>query len=109
MFENRELAALESRRRDLLVRSEVNRRLMALEWANVRVQGWWIEAGAGLARRARPFLMVLAPLAGFWVVRRVTGGGGEGGSRFWERLATGLTVYQRVRSLWEQFSKKPEA
>ncbi len=109
MFGNEALAKLEQRRRELLVESAVHRRMIALEWANVRVSGWWIEAGAGLARKARPALLLLAPLAGFWIVRKFTGRGrgADGPSRFWERLATGLTLFQRARGLWEQFAKKP--
>ena len=109
MFGNEELARLEQRRRDLLLESEVQRRLLALEWAEVRVSAWWVEAGAGLVRKAQPALLLLAPLVGFWVVRKITGcgGGADGPSRFWERLATGLTLFQRARGLWEQFAKKP--
>ena len=90
----------------MLYRSDVHRRIVALEWANVRVSGWWIEAGVSLVRKARPVLMVLAPLVGFWFVRKATGRSAGGPSRLWERLAVGLTIFQRARGLWEQFAKK---
>lgn len=107
MFGNQELELLEQRRQSLLVQSELHRRLLALDWASTRASGWWIEAGAGWLRKIRPLMMVLAPLAGFWFVRKATGNRPKAPSPLWERLALGLTVCQRVRSLWHRYRVKP--
>ncbi len=109
MFGNRDLELLEERRQNLLLQSELHRRLLALDWASTRASGWWLEAGAGWLRKLRPLLLVAAPLAGFWFVRKKAGDKPAGFTRLWERLALGLTLYQRARSLWEQFrGPRPE-
>ncbi|GDY22520.1 hypothetical protein LBMAG56_38670 [Verrucomicrobiota bacterium] len=107
MFGNRDLELLEERRQNLLLQSELHRRLLALDWTSTRASAWWLEAGVGWAQKLRPLLLVVAPLAGFWFVRKATGTQPKSPSRLWERVALGLTIYQRARSLWEQFRAKP--
>lgn len=109
MFGNRDLERLEERRQNLLLQSELHRRLVALDWASTRASAWWIEAGLGWVRKLRPLLLVVAPLAGFWFVRKATGAKPKAPSRLWERVALGLTICQRARSLWEQYRAKPPA
>lgn len=107
MFGNQELELLEQRRQNLLVQSELNRRLLALDWVSARASAWWVEAGLSWVRKLRPLLLVVAPLVGFWFVRKATGNQPKNPSRLWERVAIGLTIYQRARSLWEQYRAKP--
>lgn len=107
MFGSQELARLEERRQNLLLQSELHRRLLALDWTNTRASAWWFEAGMGWVRKLRPLVLVLAPLAGFWIVRKATGNQPKNPARLWERLAIGLTLYQRARSLWDQYRAKP--
>lgn len=107
MFGNQELERLEARRQNLLVQSELHRRLLALDWASTRASAWWVEAGVDWVRRLRPLLLVVAPLVGFWFVRKARGDKPKAPSRLCERVALGLTIYQRARSLWEQYRAKP--
>lgn len=107
MFEAGELRILEQRRRDLLAQCETQRRQLALEVNTLRLATSWVDVGSGWLRKARPALLVLAPLAGFWLIRKATGRPTGGASGLLEKVATGVALYQRVRSLWGQFTKPP--
>lgn len=91
------LKALQSRRRDLLLESEVNRQLLQLEVSNVRLSFERIRSGFS----GRNLWKWVAPVAGFFVARRFSGGSGF--------MAKGSMVVSLLGTAWKLWSamKKP--
>ena len=90
MFEYGEAESLMRRKEELLVQSEVNRRALAVESLRIQSVLAWADAGVHFARKARPALIILAPLAGFWLARKATFR-----SRVWSTLAFCWQCYRR--------------
>ncbi|MBI3415473.1 MAG: hypothetical protein HY043_09155 [Verrucomicrobia bacterium] len=70
MFATAELNALEARKKLLVVKSEVYRATLALECARLDESVGWVDRGIGFARQTYPILVLLAPLAGYFLVAR---------------------------------------
>jgi hypothetical protein len=83
------LKALQSRKRDLLLESEVNRQLLDLEASKVRLSFERIRSGLS----GRNLWKWVAPVAGFFVARRFSGGSGF--------MAKGSIVASLLGTAWK--------
>jgi hypothetical protein len=90
MAEYGEAESLMRRKQELLAQSEVNRRALAAQSQRIHSALAWIDVGIDLVRRARPALIIVAPLAGFWLARKATFR-----SRVWSTLAFCWRWYRR--------------
>jgi len=82
MFGGKELKSLELRRRELVLQSTINRLTMKVELQNLQSALGPAERIVGLVRAVRPWLLVLAPLAGIFAARGLRGNG----SVFWKLM-----------------------
>jgi len=98
MLGGKELKGLELRRRELVLRSAINRLAIGVELQNVQVALRPAERIVGLIRAARPWLLVLAPLAGIFAARSLR----NNGSGFSKVLGI-LKWIQPLLVLWKQF------
>jgi hypothetical protein len=95
MFGGRELKGLELRRRELVLQSTLNRLTIQTDLQQVRTALQPAERIVGSIRAVRPWLLLLAPLAGIFAVR----GNGSGFSR----LLALARCLQQLLALWKQF------
>ena len=98
MLGGRELKGLELRRRELVLRSSINRLEMSVELQNVQIALRPAERIVGLIRAARPWLVVLAPLVGIFAARSLR----SNGSVFSKALGV-LKWIQPLLVMWKQF------
>ncbi len=90
------LDELQVRKRALVLESNLNRLTLQAEWQNVRAAAGWMGSAGRTFRQARPWLLLLAPLAGFLVAR------GSGQSRgLFSRLLSVLRWVRPVLGAWE--------
>ena len=64
------LAELELRKRTLLLESHLNRLTLQAEWQDIQNATAWARSAGQIFRRVRPWLLLLAPLAGMLAARR---------------------------------------
>ncbi len=99
MFGGRELKNLELRRRELVLQSTLNRLAMKVELQNLRTALEPADRIVNTVRAVRPWLMLLAPLAGLFAARGLRGNG-SGFSKM-----TGLLKWlQALLGLWKQIN-----
>lgn len=98
MFGNRTMSRLAARRQELLFQSEVNRRLLAVNFTELRAATAWVDVGVGFIQRVRPYAMVLAPILGFLVVRLWRRPGGIFG-----KLALVIRMFRKLRQFGQGF------
>ena len=103
MLGGEELKGLELRRRELVLRSTINRLTIRMELQHVQIALRPAERVVGLVRAARPWLLVLAPLAGIFAARSLR----NNGSVFSKALGV-LKWLQPLLALWKQF-RSPSA
>lgn len=95
------LAGLRQRQQELLLDSEVQRRLVAAECAGLRERLQWFESAVGVARLAMPLGALLLPLWRWWSGRRQGRPAGAGPS--WpEKISRAITLAQQFARLWQQ-------
>lgn len=70
MFATAELSTLQARKKLLVAKSEVYRATLALECARLDERVGWVDRGIGFARQTYPLFVLLAPLAGYFLVAR---------------------------------------
>lgn len=80
MFGRQILDDLEARKRVLLLESGLNRLKLRSEWRQVRAATAWMSGPARACRLAGPWLLVLAPLAGFLAARTFRRPGSQPGA-----------------------------
>ena len=97
MLGGKELKGLELRRRELVLRSTINRLAISVELQNVQTALRPADRIFGLVRAARPWLLVLAPLAGIFAARSLR----NNGSVFSKALGV-LKWIQPLLVLWKQ-------
>src|SRR5262245_2867132 len=104
MLAGRELKALELRRRELVLRSSINRLTMRVELQ--QVQAALRPAGQilSLVRTIRPWVLVLAAGAGIFATRSVR----HNGSGFSKAMGI-LKWIQPLLVLWKQFKSSSSA
>ena len=98
MPSRRQLKELELRRRELVLQSSVNRLTLGLELQNVQAALRPAERIVNTVRAARPWLLLLAPLAGIAVARGLR----SNGSAFAKVLGV-LKWIQPLLAVWKQF------
>lgn len=102
MFGGRELKRLELRRRELVLQSTINRLAIGVELQNVRAALLPAERIIGSVRKARSWLLLLAPVAGIFAARSLR----HNGSGFAKVMGL-LKWVQPLLALWKQFSSPP--
>ena len=95
------LTALQSRKRDLLLESEVNRQLLRLELTKLRVSVERLRSGFTGGGNVWKWL---APVAGFILARRVSRN-----STFMARGSLIVSMLGAVWKLWSAFKRSPSA
>lgn len=103
MFGGKELKGLELRRRELVLQITVNRLAMRAEVQNLQTALYPAERIISSVRAARPWLLVLAPLAGIFAARTVR----NNGSGFSKAMGV-VRLLQQLVALWNQF-RSPSA
>jgi hypothetical protein len=98
MFGRRELKRLELRRRELVLQSTLNRLAVRVELQNIQTALLPAERIVSAVRAARPWLLLLAPLAGIFAARRVRSGGS-----IFAKAISALKWIQPLLVLWRQF------
>ena len=103
MFSRQELKRLELRRRELVVQSTLNRLAFVEAWQQLETAWRPVERVVSTVRSARPWLLAVAPLAGFIAARRFR----RGGSILTKALGV-LRWIQPLLAVWRQFGAKAE-
>ena len=98
MVEIPELKDLQTRKQVLLAKSELHRCTLALTCERVKEQTAWIDRTAGFARTSWPVLVVLAPLAGYLLVKKRAFV-----MRAWSRAWLGWKLYRSAWPLVQSF------
>jgi hypothetical protein len=108
VFGRKELDRLDLQKQALLLQSGLNRLELQLEFQQLRSASAWMTGAARGPRHVAPLLLVLAPLAGFLVVRSF-----RRRDSWLSRLAAAAKWIGPLYSLWQRFSaarqKAPEA
>jgi hypothetical protein len=99
MFGGRKLKGLELRRRELVLQSTINRLAMGEELQNLQTALHPAERIVSSVRAVRPWLPLLAPLAGIFAARSLR----RNGSGFSKAMAV-LKCLQPLLVLWRQFA-----
>lgn len=70
MAGGKDALSLELRKQALILESQLNRLVLQAEWDKMRAATAWVGDAAGTVRRVRPWLAMLAPVAGFLAARQ---------------------------------------
>ncbi len=92
MAESSTLESLELRKQLLVARSEIQRQTLALEVARLREATAWMSTAAVFTRRAAPWLVLAAPMAGYVLGRKRSAWRSLAASVVW-----GWRIYRRLR------------
>lgn len=98
MLGRKELKRLELRRRELVLQSTFNRLAIRVELQNIQTALLPAERMVNSVRAARPWLLLLAPLAGIFAARRLRSGGS-----IFSKAISALKWIQPLLVLWRQF------
>lgn len=99
MFGRQELEQLRLQKQALLLESSLNRHALQSELHQLRSAAAWMSNAARAPRQFAPLLVVLAPLAGFLLVRTV-----RRPDSWFNRLASAAKWIGPLYSLWRTFS-----
>ncbi len=97
MFGGKELKGLEFRRRELVLQSTINRLAMRAELRNLQTALRPAQRIVSSVRAARPWLLVLAPLAGIFAARSFR----DNGSGISKAMGV-LKLLHPLLALWKQ-------
>jgi hypothetical protein len=98
MFGQEELKRLELRRRELVLRSTINRLAIKVELQNIQTSLLPAERIVSSVRAVRPWLLFLAPLAGIFAARSLRSRGSA-----LSKAVGFLKWIQPLLGLWQQF------
>jgi hypothetical protein len=70
MDRGKEVESLRLRKQLLVLESNLNRAALQAEWGNVRAATAWVRSARQTFHQVRPWLVLLAPLAGYLTARR---------------------------------------
>jgi hypothetical protein len=87
-----ELTSFAERKRLVRAQSEICRRSLGLQLATLRASSDWFHRGAESVARYRSFIWLVAPLAGFLIVRR--------GRALRSFLIRGVAAWQILGRFW---------
>ena len=91
------MKGLELRRRELVLQSTINRLTMKVELQHLQTALHPAERVVSSIRAVRPWLLLLAPLAGIFAARSIRGNGSG-----FSKLMTVLKCLQPLLALWKQ-------
>ncbi len=98
-----ELNTLRERKRELLVASEVQRRVLAVECAALQDRFAWLKPSIDFARRLQPLAGFALPLYRAWAARNAD----ATGPRSWlKTLASALPVAMKFATAFAQFRSR---
>lgn len=101
------LSPLALRKQALILESDLNRLALRAELGELRAATAWVGEAAQTGRKFAPWLLLLAPVAGFLLVRNLRRSESRLG-----RLAALLHWVQPLFSLWRGFTageRRPES
>jgi hypothetical protein len=104
VFGGAEIKKLQAQERLLIAESAINRRILSLEWQQLKASVSWVKPGRELARSLRPALIVLAPIAGILLVRSWRSARG-----LWFKALLLWQVGKRVRNAWQLVKGRSKA
>ena len=108
----RELKQLELRRRELVLQSSLNRLAVRTELRNLRASIEPVQRVAASVRSVRPWLTLLAPLAGMLISRRAKSNGSIVSKAFgilkWTQALIGIVRQFKAHSNGAASEPKPE-
>jgi len=99
VFGRQELNRLGAQKQALLLESGLNRHALLAEWRQLRSASARVGSAAHASSRFAPFLAVLAPLAGFLVIRSL-----RRPESLFTRLVAAAKWIGPVYSLWRGYS-----
>jgi hypothetical protein len=99
VFGRQELEKLRTQKQALLLESALNRHALQAEWQELRSAAAWMSDAARAPSRFVPLLAVLAPLAGFLVVRSL-----RRPESLFTRLVSAAKWIGPIYSLWRGYS-----
>ncbi len=99
MLGRKELDKLSQQKQALLVESGLNRVALQAEIQGLRSAAAWLKEATGLSRELAPLLVLLAPFAGFLLVRRP-----RRRSSWLSRAVTGVKWAAPLYQLWKRFA-----
>ncbi len=99
MLGRKELEELDREKAALLTESGLNRLVVETELQNLRSTFGWVSGATRTSREFAPWLLLLAPLAGFLLAR-----GSRRPDSWVKRVAAGLKWLGPLYKLWKSFS-----
>jgi hypothetical protein len=94
MLVGQTIRKLEQRRQILLAQSGLHRATLDLHLTTAAESFRWLDAGVRFGRRAGPWLMALAPLAGFLAARK--------SFRFWDVARRSFPLVRAALTLFRR-------
>jgi hypothetical protein len=94
-----ELDKLNLQKQALLLESSLNRAALQAELRSLRSARTWVTEAGRLSRELKPLLVLLAPLAGFFVARGVRRSGS-----WLSRVVTAVKWMGPLYGLWKRFA-----
>jgi hypothetical protein len=99
----KDVGDLQLRKRVLILESNLNRAALQAEWQNIRTATAWVGQAAQTLQVVKPWLPLLAPLAGILAVRGV-----RQPVRVLSRLMTALKWVGPVLAAWKSYSGRDD-
>jgi hypothetical protein len=100
MFPTARLKFLQQRKQELLNASEVQRRLLAIESADVQQRLEWLNRTVTTARRILPWCSLALPLLRLWSSRR------QAANKSWfGKIAAALPIARQFDQVWNWFGQ----
>ncbi len=96
MLASPEILKLQTHKQLLLAESSVNRHLLITQWDELRRHVTLGHRGPEVARTIRPGLILLAPLLGFFLVRRW-----RSAESLWHKALMLYRVAQKAWKVWD--------
>jgi hypothetical protein len=100
MFPTARLKFLQQRKQELLNASEVQRRLLAMECADVQQRLEWLVRTVITTRRILPWCSLVLPLLRLWSSRR------EGADKSWlGKITRAVPIARQFAEVWKWFGQ----
>ena len=99
MFGRKELEQFRLQKQALVLESSLNRHALQAEFQNLRSATAWMSSATRAPRQVAPLLVVLAPVAGFLLVRSF-----RRPESLFNRLVTAAKWIGPLYTLWQSFS-----